>query len=142
MHWPRHLIVDRTDFQLPSDILSWLTMNVIDAAEKIEITDDQLMKAVVDRKTEALECIYLKYESLLGAVILGVIRDESEVDDILHDVMLQVWEQGDRYNPSGRGLPGLLVILARPRAIDRLRRKATHHHVTEGLKDGVDNPLL
>ena len=108
-------------------------MNVIDAIEKIEISDDQLMKAVVDRKTEALERIYLKYESLLGAVILGVIHDQSGVDDILHDVMLQVWEQGDRYNPSGRALRGLLVILARRRAIDRLRSKATHHHVTEGL---------
>ena len=119
--------MDRTDFQLPSGILSCLTMNVIDANEKTEISDDQLMEAVVDRKTEALERIYLKYESLLGAVILGVIRDQSEVDDILHDVMLQVWEQGDRYNPSERGLRGLLVILARRRAIDRSRRKATHN---------------
>ena len=112
-------------------------MNVIDGTEKLERSDDQLMEAVVDRKSEALECIYLRYESLLRAVIIGVIRDESEVDDILHDVMLQVWEQGDRYNPNDRGLRGLLVILARRRAIDRLRSKATHHHVTEGLKDGV-----
>jgi Sigma-70 region 2 len=123
--------VDRTDFQLPSDILSWLTMNVIDAAEKIEITDDQLMKAVVDRKTEALKCIYLKYESLLGAVILGVIRDESEVDDILHDVMLQVWEQGDRYNPANAACAASWLFW-HVGAPSTACGESNPHHVTEG----------
>jgi RNA polymerase sigma-70 factor (ECF subfamily) len=134
--------VDCTDFQVPSAILSSVMMNVIEGPEKIERSDDQLMEAVVDRKSEALECIYLRYESLLRAVILAVIRDESEVDDILHDVMLQVWEQGDRYNPNGRGLRGLLVTLARRRALDRLRRRAAYRHATEALKDDADNPLL
>jgi hypothetical protein len=75
--------VGRTDLQLPSDILHWLIMNAVDGTEKIERSDDHLMKAVVERKSEAPECIYFKYESLLGAVILRVIRNESEVDAIL-----------------------------------------------------------
>ena len=115
---------------------------VIDGTEKIESSDDQLMEAVVERKSEALECIYMRYESLLRAVILGVIRDESEVDDILHDVLLQLWEQGDRYNPNQHGLRGLLVTLARRRALDRLRRRAAYHRATEGLKNDIDNPLI
>jgi DNA-directed RNA polymerase specialized sigma24 family protein len=52
------------------------------------------MEAVVDRKEDALECIYERYESLLRTVILNVIRDEADVEDVLHDVMLQLWEQG------------------------------------------------
>ena len=114
----------------------------IDSTEEIESSDDQLREGVVDRKSEALECIYMRDESLLRAVILGVIRDESEVDDILHDVLLQVWEQGDRYNPNERGLRGLLVTLARRRALDRLRRRAAYRRATEGLKNDVDNPLI
>jgi hypothetical protein len=75
------------------------------------------MEAIVNRDDEALECIYVRYETLLRTVILGVIRDESEVDDILHDVLLQVWEQGEKYIPSSRGLRGFLVTLgAAPRA--------------------------
>jgi RNA polymerase sigma-70 factor (ECF subfamily) len=115
--------------------------NVIDGAQEIERSDDQLMEAVVNRESEALECIYMRYESLLRTVILGVIRDESEVDDILHDVLLQVWEQSDRYNPNERGLRGLLVTLARRRALDRLRRRAAYRRATESLKKDVDNPL-
>jgi RNA polymerase sigma-70 factor (ECF subfamily) len=115
---------------------------VIDGTEEIKSSDDQLMEAVVNRKSQALECIYMRYESLLRAVILGVIRDESEVDDILHDVMLQLWEQRDRYNPNERGLRGLLVTLARRRALDRVRRRAAYRRATEGLKHDVDNPLI
>lgn len=134
-------LVDHTDFHRAPNILTWLMIASLDDPQGIERSDDQLMEAVVNRKSEALECIYERYESLLRTVILGVIRDESEVDDILHDVLLQVWEQGDRYNPSQRGLRGLLVTLARRRALDRLRRRAAYRRATESLKSDVDNPL-
>jgi RNA polymerase sigma-70 factor (ECF subfamily) len=82
------------------------------------------MEAVVERKEDALECIYKRYESLLRTVILNVIRDEADVEDVLYDVMLQLWEQGHRYNSNEKGVRGLLVTLARRRSLDRLRRKA------------------
>ena len=115
---------------------------LIDDTQGIEMSDDKLMEAVVNRESAALECIYMRYEPLLRTVILGVIRDESEVDDILHDVLLQVWEQADRYNPNERGLRGLLVTLARRRALDRLRRRAAYRRATESLRSDVDNPLV
>jgi RNA polymerase sigma-70 factor, ECF subfamily len=99
------------------------------------------MEAVVHREGDALESIYKRYESLLRTVILGVIRDESDVEDVLHDVLLQLWEQGDRYNPNEKGLRGLLVTLARRRALDRLRRRAAYRRATESLKTDADNPL-
>ena len=130
-----------TDFQRTLVILSYVMTKLIDDTQGIEMSDDKLMEAVVNRESAALECIYMRYEPLLRTVILGVIRDESEVDDILHDVLLQVWEQADRYNPNERGLRGLLVTLARRRALDRLRRRAAYHRATESLRSDVDNPL-
>jgi RNA polymerase sigma-70 factor (ECF subfamily) len=100
------------------------------------------MEAIVNREDGALERIYKRYESLLRTVILGVIRDESDVDDVLTDVLLQVWERGDRYNPNEKGLRGLLVTLARRRAFDRLRRKAAYRRATESLKQDAENPLI
>ena len=99
-------LVDLTDFQRPLDLLSWFMTNVIDSAQEIQRSDDQLMEAAMNRESEALECIYMRYESLLRTVILGVIRDESEVDDILHDVLLQVWDLGDKYKPGPPRTPG------------------------------------
>jgi RNA polymerase sigma-70 factor, ECF subfamily len=99
------------------------------------------MEAVVDRKEDALECIYERYESLLRTVILNVIRDEADVEDVLHDVMLQLWEQGHRYNSNEKGVRGLLVTLARRRSLDRLRRRAAYLRATESLKSDTANPL-
>jgi RNA polymerase sigma factor (sigma-70 family) len=99
------------------------------------------MEAVVDRKEDALECIYERYESLLRTVILNVIRDEADVEDVLHDVMLQLWEQGHRYNSNEKGVRGLLVTLARRRSLDRLRRRAAYLRATESLKSDTGNPL-
>ncbi|MBV9673683.1 MAG: sigma-70 family RNA polymerase sigma factor, partial [Verrucomicrobia bacterium] len=105
-------------------------------------TDDELMEAVVARKGEALRTIYSRYEPLLRTVILGVLHDESDVDDVLHDVLLQVWEQGHRYVPNEKGLRGFLVTLARRRALDRLRRRAAYRKATDNLKADTDNPLV
>jgi len=99
------------------------------------------MEAVVNRKADALECIYKRYEPLLHTVILRVIGEESDVDDVLHDVFLQLWEQGHRYNPNENGVRGYLVTLARRRSLDRVRRRAAYRRATESLKADTDNPL-
>jgi RNA polymerase sigma-70 factor (ECF subfamily) len=106
-----------------------------------DASDDQLMKALVNGEGCALESIYKRYQTLLRNVIFGVIRDESEVDDVLHDVLLQVWKQGTRYNPNEKGLRGLLVTLARRRALDRVRRRSAYRRATESLKMDTENPL-
>ncbi len=130
-----------TDFLSPAIFYFFSVIPQLGPLQPAPISDDELMKAVVNRQEGALAGIYQRYESLLRTVIMNVIRDESEVDDVLHDVLLQVWEQGDRYNPNERGLRGLLVTLARRRAFDRLRRRAAYRRATEGLKTDVDNPL-
>ena len=109
--------------------------------DSAETSDDQLMKAVVNGEGDALRRIYKRYEALLRAVIFNVIHDESEVDDVLHDVLLQIWEQGERYNSSEKGLHGFLVTLARRRALDRLRRRTAYRRATEKLKTDTGNPL-
>jgi RNA polymerase sigma-70 factor, ECF subfamily len=104
-------------------------------------SDDQLIEDVVNRKADALESIYQRYESLLRTVILGVIHDEADIENVLQDVLLQVWEQSHRYNPNEKGLRGLLVTLARKRSLDRLRRKAAYRRAAESLKADTGNPL-
>ena len=81
------------------------------------------MEAVVNRKEDALECIHKRYKSFLRTVILGVTRDQSEAEEILDEILLQLWEQGYRYNPNEMGLRGLLVTLVHRRSPERLRKR-------------------
>src|SRR5208283_3980359 len=57
-----------------------------------ELSDDELMEAVVNREPAALEAIFNRYRSMLRTIILGVVRDEADVDDVLSEVFLQIWE--------------------------------------------------
>jgi RNA polymerase sigma factor (sigma-70 family) len=96
-------------------------------------TDVELMEAVVRRDSDAMTAIYQRYESTLRAVILGVLHEEGETDDVLHDVFIQLWNRADRF-VAEKGLHGFLVTLARRRALDRLRRRLAYRRATDRLE--------
>jgi RNA polymerase sigma-70 factor, ECF subfamily len=93
-------------------------------------TDVELMEAVVRRDPDAMAAIYQRYESTLRAVILSVLHEEGETDDVLHDVLIQLWDRADRF-VAEKGLHGFLVTLARRRALDRLRRRLAYRRATD-----------
>jgi RNA polymerase sigma-70 factor (ECF subfamily) len=96
-------------------------------------TDIELMEAVVRRDADAMAAIYERYDSILRAVILGVLHEEGEADDVLHDVFIQLWNRADRF-VAEKGLHGFLVTLARRRALDRLRRRLAYRRATDRLE--------
>ena len=100
-------------------------------AEKL--TDVELMEALVHRDADAMAAIYARYESTLRAVILSVLHEESESDDVLHDVFIQLWNYADRFIAE-KGLRGFLVTFARRRALDRLRRRLAYRRATDRLE--------
>jgi len=88
------------------------------------------MEAVGRRESDAIQEIYKRYESTLRTVIQSVLHDDSETDDALNDVFLQLWDQADRFIAE-RGLHGFLVTMARRRALDRLRRRLAYHRTRD-----------
>ena len=93
-------------------------------------SDAELMEAVGRREPDAIEEIYKRYESTLRTVIQSVLHDDSETDDALNDVFLQLWNQSDRFIAE-KGLHGFLVTMARRRALDRLRRRLAYHRTRD-----------
>jgi RNA polymerase sigma-70 factor (ECF subfamily) len=93
-------------------------------------SDAALMEAVGRRESDAIQEIYKRYESTLRTVIQSVLHDDSETDDALNDVFLQLWDQSDRFIAE-KGLHGFLVTMARRRALDRLRRRLAYHRTRD-----------
>jgi RNA polymerase sigma-70 factor, ECF subfamily len=93
-------------------------------------SDAELMEAVGKRESDAIQQIYKRYESTLRTVIQSVLHDDSETDDALNDVFLQLWDRSDRFN-AAKGLHGFLVTMARRRALDRLRRRLAYHRTRD-----------
>ena len=62
---------------------------------------------------------------------MQVLHDETEADDVLQEVFLQVWDRAPSYS-SGKGkLMSWLCTLARRRAIDRLRQRSAYRRATD-----------
>jgi RNA polymerase sigma-70 factor (ECF subfamily) len=54
------------------------------------------------------------------------VQEEGDADDVLQDILLQIWREADHYSPKAGKLLAWVVTLARRRAIDRLRRKQAY----------------
>jgi len=93
--------------------------------------DQEIMKGLLRRKPQALEQLHLRYKAILKSIIMQVLHDDSEADDVLQEVFLQVWDRADSYSARKGKLVSWLCTLARRRAIDRLRQHSAYRRATD-----------
>ena len=90
------------------------------------VSDESLMQAITDREQRALNELYSRYGGRLKSMIGTVVHEEGEADDVLQDIMLQIWREAGKYSPKAGKPLGWVVTLARRRAIDRVRRRQAY----------------
>lgn len=79
------------------------------------------------------------YAGLLSGYLNQLLRDEAAAEDVLQQVMLEVWQRGSRFDPERGSIVSWLLTLARSRAIDQLRRQLpepSDPHLTAAIIDG------
>jgi len=97
-------------------------------------TDIALMEAIKESNADALEALYDRYSSVLKAIVMRVLHNESEADDLLQEVFVEIWNQAHHFSAE-KGKPlGWMVTLTRRRAIDRLRKKQSYQRVEDRLR--------
>lgn len=82
----------------------------------------RLVERVAQGDSTALSELYDRYAGLLLAMIRKILG-EAEAEDTLQDAFVQVWNQAGRYDVSRSSVSTWLVLIARSRAIDRLRSR-------------------
>ena len=98
------------------------------AAVKMAPGEDDSVLVARTRKGDknAFALLYDRYSRLVYSIALRVVRDASTAEDILHDVFLQLWQAPERFDAARGNLPVWIAVIARHRAIDRIRqRRAT-----------------
>jgi RNA polymerase sigma-70 factor (ECF subfamily) len=94
-------------------------------------TDEILMAAVQQERTEGLNELYRRHSPTIRAVIARVLHNEQSVEDLLQEVFLEVWRLANRYSSEKGKALGWIITLSRRRAIDRLRREQAYSRVEE-----------
>lgn len=107
---------------------------------KEELAEEvELMERVAKGDDAALEDIYNRYAGMLKALILRVVKDYGEAEEILQEVFIQAWRQADRYNSRRASVSTWLALIARSRAIDRVRtRKVVARTVANAQQEKGD----
>ncbi len=81
----------------------------------------------------ALGTFYDSTSSLVFGLMLRMLTDRATAEEVLLDVYKQVWRQASLYDNS-RGTPlGWLLVIARSRALDRLRSNKRERQLKEAL---------
>ncbi len=99
-----------------------------------EVTDEQLMARIQAQDESALSTLYRRHTPLLRTVIARVVHNEHDVDDLLQEVFLELWNRADHYDEAKGKALGWIVTLARRRAIDRIRRRQAYARAEERLR--------
>jgi RNA polymerase sigma-70 factor (ECF subfamily) len=99
-----------------------------------EPTDEQLMASIQGGDEKALATLYRRHTPLLRTVISRVVHNDHDVDDLLQEIFIELWNRASSYHEE-KGKPlGWIVTLARRRAIDKVRRRQAYARAEERLR--------
>ena len=97
-------------------------------------SDVDLMTAIQAADPDALSQLYDRYNGIVKALILRIIHNDTEADDLLQEVFLEIWNQAKNFSAQ-KGKPlGWMVTLTRRRAIDALRKRQAYARAEERLQ--------
>lgn len=88
--------------------------------------DLALVQRILDRRQEALAELYDRYAPLLLAVTRRILTSPAEAEEALQESFFRVWNQADRYDSGRSSVSAWLVLVARDRALERLRQRQVH----------------
>ena len=93
--------------------------------------DELLLERVHARDPKAMTDLFDRYGGMVYSVALRVLKDPGHAEDVMQDVFFNLWEN-PRTFAAGRGSLGAwLLVVARNRAIDALRRRKPSDPVDE-----------
>ena len=94
----------------------------VETGAQLSASDAVLIERIVARDESALAVLYDRYARMLSSILNRILRDTHAAEEILQDIFFQLWRTAPQFDPSRGSLPGWLAVIARHRAISRLRR--------------------
>jgi len=92
------------------------------AANALSRLDDfALVRAMAERRVEAMGELWDRYAPTLLGVARGVLGTGAAAEEALHEGLLHAWMNADRYAPGRSSVSTWLILTVRSRALARRR---------------------
>ncbi len=82
-----------------------------------------LIKQIQERDQAAFGRLYDLIAPRMQALCMRILSVRAEAEEIVAETFWQVWNQADRYDPERGSVLAWITIMARSRALDRLRQR-------------------
>jgi RNA polymerase sigma-70 factor (ECF subfamily) len=85
--------------------------------------DAALLDAVAEGSQDAMAAVFDRYSKIVYCIALRVLREPSLAEDVMQEVLLQVWKRPQSFVSQRGNLAAWLSVVTRNRAIDVLRKR-------------------
>jgi RNA polymerase sigma-70 factor (ECF subfamily) len=85
------------------------------------VQDSALIERMMAGDEAALSTLYDRYSPMLFGMLTRVLKDRQVAEEVLQDLFLQLWRDAGQFDATRGSLPAWLMVIARNRAISRLR---------------------
>lgn len=94
---------------------------------------------MADGNEAAVGELYNRHAAQLLGVALRILGQRSDAEDIVQETFTYAWRQAARYAAEKSSVATWLILIARSRAIDRLRSGAAAHRALSAAGTGAEN---
>jgi RNA polymerase sigma-70 factor (ECF subfamily) len=106
----------------------------------MDYADLDLIRRTAAGDRAAFAGLYDRYAARALGLVVRILRNRTEADDVLQEVFLQVWAQAARFDPARSALDVWLLLIARSRALDRLRKRVAAPAAELPDRPAADDP--
>lgn len=85
--------------------------------------DSALVERMITGDESALVAVYDRYAAMIFGMLVRMLRDRQAAEEILQDLFFELWRGAARFDASRGSLPAWLMVIARNRALSRLRKR-------------------
>lgn len=105
----------------------------------MQASDRELMARVARRDAQAFASLYDRHAGRVLGLILEILGRREMSEDVLQETFWSAWESAGRYDPDRSSPIVWLILIARARAVDRLRRRARESRDSRQPHPGRDD---